>query len=36
VLAWRVSNTLDSGFCVDCLEQVPNVNYFLTSVTTTL
>jgi putative transposase len=21
VLAWRVSNTLDSGFCVDCLEQ---------------
>lgn len=20
VLAWRVSNTLDSGFCVDCLE----------------
>ena len=20
-LAWRVSNTLDSGFCVDCLEQ---------------
>ncbi len=21
VLAWRLSNTLDSGFCVDCLEQ---------------
>jgi len=21
VLAWRVSNTLDSGFCMDCLEQ---------------
>jgi putative transposase len=21
VLAWRVSNTLDSGFCVDCLKQ---------------
>ncbi|BBL77327.1 hypothetical protein MishRS11D_44250 (plasmid) [Methylomagnum ishizawai] len=21
VLAWRVSNTLDGGFCVDCLEQ---------------
>ncbi len=21
VLAWRVSNTLDSGFCVDCLRQ---------------
>ena len=21
VLAWRVSNTLDSGFCLDCLEQ---------------
>lgn len=21
VLAWRISNTLDSGFCVDCLEQ---------------
>lgn len=21
VLAWRVSNTLDSGFCVDCLGQ---------------
>ena len=21
VLAWRVSNTLESGFCVDCLEQ---------------
>jgi putative transposase len=21
VLSWRVSNTLDSGFCVDCLEQ---------------
>ena len=21
VLAWRVSNTLDSGFCGDCLEQ---------------
>lgn len=21
VLAWRRSNTLDSGFCVDCLEQ---------------
>ena len=21
VLAWRVSNTLDSGFCVDCWEQ---------------
>jgi len=23
VLAWRISNTLDSGFCVDCLEQAP-------------
>ena len=22
VLAWRLSNTLDSGFCVDCLEHV--------------
>lgn len=21
VLAWRLSNTMDSGFCVDCLEQ---------------
>ena len=21
VLAWRLSNTIDSGFCVDCLEQ---------------
>jgi putative transposase len=21
VLSWRVSNTMDSGFCVDCLEQ---------------
>ncbi len=21
VLAWRLSNTLDSGFCVDCLQQ---------------
>ena len=21
VLAWRLSNTLDSGFCIDCLEQ---------------
>ena len=21
VLAWRISNSLDSGFCVDCLEQ---------------
>lgn len=21
VLSWRLSNTLDSGFCVDCLEQ---------------
>lgn len=21
VLAWRVSNTLDTGFCVDCLDQ---------------
>lgn len=21
VLAWRVSNTMDAGFCVDCLEQ---------------
>ena len=21
VLAWRLSNTLESGFCVDCLEQ---------------
>lgn len=21
VLAWRVSNTLDSGFCIDCLEE---------------
>jgi len=21
VLAWRLSNTLDSGFCVDCLKQ---------------
>ena len=25
VLAWRVSNTLDSGFCVDCLEQALQV-----------
>lgn len=25
VLAWRVSNTLDSGFCVDCLEQALRV-----------
>jgi putative transposase len=25
VLAWRVSNTLDSGFCVDCLEQTLQV-----------
>lgn len=22
VLSWRLSNMLDSGFCVDCLEQV--------------
>ncbi|CAD6882166.1 Mobile element protein [Methylomonas albis] len=21
VLAWRLSNTLDAGFCVDCLEE---------------
>ncbi|KXS31613.1 MAG: Transposase [Candidatus Gallionella acididurans] len=21
MLSWRLSNTLDSGFCVDCLEQ---------------
>jgi len=24
VLAWRLSNTLDAGFCVDCLEQSLN------------
>ena len=21
VLAWRLSNTMDAGFCVDCLEE---------------
>jgi len=21
VLGWRVSNTLDAGFCIDCLEE---------------
>jgi len=21
VLAWRLSNTMDTGFCVDCLEE---------------
>lgn len=26
VLAWRVSNTLDSGFCVDCLEQALQIH----------
>ena len=25
VLAWRLSNTLDAGFCVDCLEQSLNM-----------
>jgi putative transposase len=25
VLSWRLSNTLDSGFCVDCLEQALQV-----------
>ncbi|CAH1073934.1 Integrase [Candidatus Nitrotoga sp. 1052] len=25
VLAWRLSNTLDTGFCVDCLEQAIQV-----------
>ena len=25
VLSWRSSNTLDSGFCVDCLEQALQV-----------
>lgn len=26
VLSWRLSNTLDSGFCVDCLEQALQTN----------
>jgi putative transposase len=26
VLAWRVSNTLDGGFCVDCLEQALRIH----------
>jgi len=25
VLSWRLSNTLDSGFCVDCMEQASQV-----------
>jgi putative transposase len=26
VLAWRLSNTLDSGFCIDCLEEALRVH----------
>ncbi len=30
VLAWRVSNTMDSAFCVEALEEAERVNLFPT------